>query len=315
MRYKDATVRIAWLVAALTFAVPTSAFSRSMTDFERLSENMRLGHCAEVKRIIDLSTSINFVTVMGEAIRLNSLCGWDEAVKFEPGPFGSAPISGFVSSLSLSSVRKDYSDWAERLFNVAADRDYLAEIIALRSGASNPQGADDLCHGSLEMLEVLKNKGVDINVAPRFWLKMNCQIDLWGSNTRVESGFAFDCYNSPTPNNHLLVPVSAESNGIQGQAISDSVQFNVKYTASRGTVFVDGRNNGVCTLTLPGPNYVVTGSKDLITPGGTYPPGLTVQVRTNSASNGGWQFIIAPGGNAKLSGNTTRRFVVFFRKS
>lgn len=312
MRYKVKAGRTIWLVAALTTAIISSAHSAPKTDWQRLSENMQAGRCAEVRRIINLSTSIRFVQVMSEAIRLNSLCGWDEAVRFEPGPFDRVQINQFVWAMTSTSATKNYTDWAERLFKVAADPDALADTIATSSGSSQPH---DLCGGSLEMLEVLRDRGVDIEGVPRFWLKRNCQTDIWGADTRVVSGFSLDCYNSPSPNNHLVVPLSVESNGVHWQAISDPVQFNVRIPAAPGTVFVDNGNNGVCTIKRPSADYRVMKSGDRRTSGGTHPQQLSVAVLGNITPHGDWQFIIKPAGDIRSMGYTTLTFFLLLRRT
>src|SRR5687768_12163919 len=56
-------------------------------------------------------------------------------------------------------------------------------------------------------------------------------------------------------NPSVVVPVrlTRNENG-RVSAYSDLVQFNVAIETGPGTIFVDGRNDGVCTLTLP-PRY------------------------------------------------------------
>ncbi|HEX3529271.1 MAG TPA: hypothetical protein VH988_19615 [Thermoanaerobaculia bacterium] len=127
----------------------------------------------------------------------------------------------------------------------------------------------------------------------------------------------FKCHNPPIP---LKFDYNQLTSGGKGQASSQKVQFNVNKAAVQGTIFVDEKNNGICTATITS-NHKVTRGWAVFDPEGSFTDGSgkpsdinsSVDVSESIVSNKEIVFSVFRKGN--LSGNVTMTFFVEYERA
>jgi hypothetical protein len=127
----------------------------------------------------------------------------------------------------------------------------------------------------------------------------------------------FKCHN---PSISLKFDYNQLTSGGKGQASSQKVQFNVNKPAVQGTIFVDEKNNGICTATITSNHKVNRGWAEFdpegsSTDGAGKPNDInsSVEVVKSIVSNKEIVFSIVRKGN--LSGNVTMTFFVEYKRT
>ncbi len=127
----------------------------------------------------------------------------------------------------------------------------------------------------------------------------------------------FECHN---PSISLKFDYNQLTSGGKGQASSQKVQFNVNKAAVKGTIFVDEKNNGICTATITSNHTVSRGwavfaPEGSSTDGGGKPDDInsSVGVSENIVSNKEVVFSVFRKGN--LAGNVTMTFFVEYERA